>query len=192
MSPCIWEPGMTDDLGLALDARNDMTVHMAVCDDLCLGRELRRMGYCKVAMRFGARLCRAPRLTRCVGWAKKRGSGRPDQRREAGINRPRWGTAERRNLSAVNAFSHPKTSKRCHFRAHNTCFDVLMRNSLFTRAQIREILVSRAPAMRAILINLSQKIAKPQTNISGAIGSSPANICTLFGSKKTNIRIDSK
>ena len=192
MSPRIWEPGMTDDLGLALDARNDMTVHMAVCDDLCLGRELRRMGYCKVAMRFGARLCRAPRLTRCVGWAKKRGSGRPDQRREAGINRPRWGTAERRNLSAVNAFYHRKTPRTCHFRATNTGFDVFMRNSLFTRALICEILVSRAPAMRAILINLSQKIAKPQTNISGAIGSSPANICTLFGSKKTNIRIDSK
>jgi hypothetical protein len=66
-----------------------------------------------------------------------------------------------------------------------------MRNSLFTRAQIREILVSRAPAMRAILINLSQKIAKPQANIPGVIGSFPANICTLFGSKKTNIRIDS-
>jgi hypothetical protein len=45
--------------------------------------------------------------------------------------------------------------------------------------------------MRAILINLSQKIAKPQANIPGVIGSFPANICTLFGSKKTNIRIDS-
>jgi hypothetical protein len=45
--------------------------------------------------------------------------------------------------------------------------------------------------MRAILINLSQKIAKSRANITGVFGSFPANVCTLFGSRKTNIRIDS-
>jgi len=51
-----------------------------------------------------------------------------------------------------------------------------MRNSVCTRALIREILVSRAPLMRAILVNLSQKIAKPQANIPGVFGSFLANI----------------
>jgi hypothetical protein len=51
-----------------------------------------------------------------------------------------------------------------------------MRNSVFACALIREILVSRAPQMRAILINLSQKIAKPHANIPGVFGSFPANV----------------
>jgi hypothetical protein len=51
-----------------------------------------------------------------------------------------------------------------------------MRNSLFTRTLIREILYSHSPEMRAILVNLSQKIAKAQANIPGVSGSFPANI----------------
>jgi hypothetical protein len=51
-----------------------------------------------------------------------------------------------------------------------------VRNSVFARALIREILVSRAPLRRAILVNLSQKITKPQANIPGVFGSFLANI----------------
>ena len=51
-----------------------------------------------------------------------------------------------------------------------------VRNSVFACALIREILVSRAPLRRAILVNLSQKITKPQANIPGVFGSFLANI----------------
>jgi hypothetical protein len=67
-----------------------------------------------------------------------------------------------------------------------------MRNSDFACALIREILVSRAPLMRAILINLFQKIAKPQANIPGVFGSFRAIICGVCGSRKSNIDVDSR
>ena len=34
-APRIWGPGITDDLGLALDARNEMTLHKSARGDLC-------------------------------------------------------------------------------------------------------------------------------------------------------------
>ena len=33
--PRIWGPGITDDLGLALDARNDLTIDKSACGDFC-------------------------------------------------------------------------------------------------------------------------------------------------------------
>jgi hypothetical protein len=96
-----------------------------------------------------------------------------------------------RKLTPESVYWHAKHAKTRAKTRSKPRFDVLMRNSLFTRALIREILVSRAPLMRAILINLSQKIAKPQANIPGVFGSSPANVRPLFGSRKTNITPDS-
>jgi hypothetical protein len=55
-------------------------------------------------------------------------------------------------------------------------FDAFMRNSLQTFAKIREILYSHSPVMRAILVNLSQKIAKLQTNVGASNGRFQANI----------------
>jgi len=77
-----------------------------------------------------------------------------------------------------------KRAKTCAKVRIEPCFNVFMRNSLPTRAVIREILYSHSLRMRVILVNLSQKIAKPQANIPRVFGSFPANVCTLFGSKK--------
>jgi hypothetical protein len=66
-----------------------------------------------------------------------------------------------------------------------------MRNSLFKIAIVREILYSHSLLMRAILINLPQKIAKFQTNASAPDGCLQANILALSGSTETNIYIDS-
>jgi len=51
-----------------------------------------------------------------------------------------------------------------------------MRNSLQTFAKIREILYSHPLLKRAILIHLSQKIAKLQANASAPDGRFQANI----------------
>jgi hypothetical protein len=45
--------------------------------------------------------------------------------------------------------------------------------------------------MRAILVNLSQKIAKLQANAGASNGRFQANICGVSGSRKTNIAPDS-
>jgi hypothetical protein len=55
-------------------------------------------------------------------------------------------------------------------------FDVSMRNSLPTFAKIREILYSHSPLIRAILVNLPQKIAKPQANAGAPNANFQANI----------------
>ena len=65
-----------------------------------------------------------------------------------------------------------------------TCQDVFMRNSLPTRALIREILYSHSLLKRAILINLSQKIAKFQANAGASNGRFQANIWPVSGSTK--------
>jgi hypothetical protein len=66
-----------------------------------------------------------------------------------------------------------------------------MRNSLQTFAKIREILYSHSLLKREILVNLSQKIAKPQTNVGASNGRFQANIWPLWGSTKSTISPDS-
>ena len=70
-------------------------------------------------------------------------------------------------------------------------FDAFTRNSLFKIALIREILYSHSLLMRAILINLPQKIAKLQTNAGASNGRFRANIWGVFGIRKTTILSDS-
>jgi hypothetical protein len=69
-----------------------------------------------------------------------------------------------------------KHAKTCAKVRIEPCFDVFMRNSLPTAAQLREILYSHSLRMRAILVNMSQKIAKPQANAGASNGRFQANI----------------
>jgi hypothetical protein len=62
--------------------------------------------------------------------------------------------------------------------------DVFMRNSLPTVAQLREILYSHSLRMRAILIHLSQKIAKLQANVGVSNARFQANIWPFWAVEK--------
>jgi hypothetical protein len=68
--------------------------------------------------------------------------------------------------------------------ASEALFDAFTRNSLPTAALIREILDSHPLQMRAILINLSQKIAKFQTNADASNGRFQANIWPFSAAEK--------
>jgi hypothetical protein len=83
------------------------------------------------------------------------------------------------------------TRKMAQKHVANPCFDVFMRNSLFPRALIREIPYSHSLQMRAILINMSQKIAKLQANANAPNGCFQANIWPGIGTRKANISPDS-
>jgi hypothetical protein len=52
--------------------------------------------------------------------------------------------------------------------------DIIVRNSLLTNGIIREILYSHSLPKRAILVNLSQRIAKLQANVGGTNRSLPS------------------
>ncbi len=79
-------------------------------------------------------------------------------------------TPENASLHAKHAKNGPKTRSGAHL-------DALMGNSLPTATLIREILYSHSLPRCAILVNLSQKIAKCQANIRGSRGRFQANIC---------------
>jgi hypothetical protein len=79
-------------------------------------------------------------------------------------------------LTPENAFWRAKQAKngpKTPFQPH---LDALPRNSLRILALVREILYSHSLRIRAILVNLSQKIAKPQANASAPNGPSQTNI----------------
>ena len=76
------------------------------------------------------------------------------------------------------------TRKMALKHASDPCFDVFTRNSLFKIALIREILYSHSPLMRAILVNLPQRIAKLQTNVDEPNGRSQANIWPFSAAEK--------
>ncbi len=80
----------------------------------------------------------------------------------------------------------PTTCAKTHFEF---CFVVFMRNSLPTAALLREILVSHLPQMCAILVNLSQKIAKLQTNVNGPSGRFLANIWRFLAAQNRTLRL---
>jgi hypothetical protein len=94
-------------------------------------------------------------------------------------------------MTQGSAFWHAKHAKNRAKTRSKGLFDVFMRNSLPTFAKIREILYSHSPLKRAILANLSQKIAKLQTNAGASNGRFQTNIWGVFGSLKTNICVDS-
>jgi hypothetical protein len=83
---------------------------------------------------------------------------------------------ENLTTDAGKRFLARKTRQNTRKNKLRSPFVALLRNSLPTRALIREILYSHSLLKRAILINLSQKIAKFQTNAGGSNGRFAANI----------------
>ena len=82
-----------------------------------------------------------------------------------------------------------RSLRACGFRHISAHLDALMGNSLLTRALIREILCLHSLPRRAIAINSSQKIAKPQAEIFGSAGGIQANIWPFSAARNRTFRL---
>ena len=184
----------------------------SACGDLCPMRAPED-GRLRVSLRFGARLRRG------LEPATRRGEDRAfrhlkiemwgtHSRGRLAVGHPAWilttthdsrvlglrlsdtrhlrPNSQQKTLSCLQ--NSPKMAPK---NVSDPCFEVFTRNSPFTRALIREILYSHSLLKCAILINLSQKIAKFQTNASGPNGRFQANICLGIGALETNICVHS-